>query len=67
METCTRETNFGCEQPDPLHGRVVTFKGHVEPNGDVTVTQDEAKQSLTFRKKSRVTSTPPVDVHIPVD
>jgi tetratricopeptide (TPR) repeat protein len=67
METCTRETSFGCEQPDPLHGKVATFKGHVEPNGDLTITEGEAKQSLTFRKKSRVTSTPPVDVHIPVD
>lgn len=67
METCTRQTGFGCEQPDPLHGRVTTFKGHVEPNGDLTITQDDAKPSLTLRKKSRVASTPPDDVHIPVD
>jgi hypothetical protein len=67
MQTCTRQAGFGCEQPDPLHGKVMTFKGHVEPNGDLTITQDDAKQSLTLRKKSRVASTPPDEVHIQVD
>lgn len=67
METCTREAGFGCEKPDPLHGAIYTFKGHVEPNGDITLTQGSDSQPLILRKKSRVASTPPEDVHIDVE
>lgn len=67
METCTRETGFGCENPDLKRGKVVTFKGHVEPNGDITISQTGSDQSMPLRKKSRVASTPPPDVHIDLD
>ena len=67
METCTRETGFGCENPDLKRGKVVTFKGHVEPNGDLTISQTGSDQPLALRKKSRVASTPPPDVHIDLD
>jgi len=72
METCTRETGFGCEKPDRLHGAIVTFKGHVEPNGDITLgdinpKQGDPSQPLVLRKKSRVASAPPEDVHIDVE
>lgn len=67
METCTRETGFGCENPDVKRGKVVTFKGHVEPNGDLTISQTGSDESMTLRKTSRVASTPPPDVHIDLD
>jgi hypothetical protein len=67
METCTREAGFGCENPDLKRGKVITFKGHVEPNGDLTISQTGSDQSLTLRKTSRVASTPPPDVHIDLD
>lgn len=67
METCTRESGFGCEEQIPRHGKVITFKGHVEPNGDITLTQGDANQALLLRKKSKVASAPPADVHIDVD
>ncbi len=67
IQTCTRETGFGCERPDPRHGAVLAFKGHVEPNGDLALTQGDEKQPLLLKKKSRVASTPPADVHIDVD
>jgi hypothetical protein len=65
MKTCTREPGQGCEVNNPDRGKVVTFNGHVEPNGDLTITQNE--RSLTLRKKSRVASTPPAEVHIQLD
>ena len=67
METCTREAGFGCERPEEHRGKVITFKGHVEPNGDLTITQAGSDQALTLKKKSRVANTPPPDVHIDID
>ena len=67
METCTRETGFGCEHPDLKRGKVITFKGHVEPNGDLTITQGGSEQPLTLTKTSRVASTPPPDVRIDLE
>ncbi len=67
METCTRPVNLGCETEDPDRGRAITFKGRVEPNGDLTITQGDADQALTLRKKSRVASLPPPEVHIPME
>ena len=67
METCTRETGFGCEHPDQQRGKVVTFKGRVETNGDLTITQDGSPPPLALRKKSRVASVPPPDVRIQLD
>jgi|SRR5579871_631158 len=67
METCTRETSFGCERPDAQRGKVITFKGHVEPNGDITIAQAGSEPSMTLKKTSRVANTPPPDVRIDVD
>jgi hypothetical protein len=67
METCTRETGFGCEHPDLHRGKVLNFKGHVEPNGDLTIAQEKESQVLALRKKSRVASTPPPDVRIDLE
>jgi hypothetical protein len=67
IETCTREPGFGCEHGDPWRGKTVSFKGRVEPNGDLTITESDATESLALKKKSRVASVPPADVHIDMD
>lgn len=66
-ETCFRHPGARCEQEDPKRGKIVTFKGRVEPNGDLTITQDETRGEMTLRKKSRVTSLPPANVGIPLE
>lgn len=65
MQTCTREPGQGCEINNRDRGKVVTFKGHVEPNGDLSITEND--RELTLKKKSRVASTPPPEVHIQLD
>jgi hypothetical protein len=65
LQTCTREPNLGCALTNPDRGKVIAFKGRVEPNGDLTITQNE--QTLTMKKKSRVASVPPPEVHIQLD
>jgi hypothetical protein len=64
METCVRQTGLACTHSGTERGRVITFKGRVEPNGDLAIDEEGAKSTLTIRKKSRVSSTPPQDVHI---
>ena len=66
-ETCFRHTGFTCEHDDPDSGKIITFKGRVEPNGDLTITEDDIKGEMTLRQKSRVTSLPPPGVGIPVE
>jgi len=65
METCTREPGQGCELNNPDRGKVVTFKGRVEPNGDLSITEND--RALALKKKSRVAATPPPEVHIQLD
>jgi len=67
MVTCVRQANSACPRPDPERGKVVSFKGRVEPNGDLTIRQENEEQEITLKKKSRMTTLPPYDVRIPMD
>ena len=61
LQTCSREVGHDCATGSAAHGREVTFKGHVEPDGDLTIVQDDGV-TLTLKKKSRVTTLPPAGV-----
>ncbi|MBZ5575114.1 MAG: hypothetical protein LAP40_00980 [Acidobacteriia bacterium] len=67
IETCFRHPAAPCEHDDPQRGKIITFKGRVEPNGDLTIVQDGSKGEMALHMKSRVTSLPPSGVGIHVD
>jgi hypothetical protein len=66
LQTCFRESGHDCDTGGAAHGREVTFKGHLEPDGDLTIVQDDGA-TLTLKKKSRVTTLPPTGVGIRAD
>ena len=63
LQTCFREVGHDCDTGRAAHGKEVTFKGHVEGDGDLTIVQDDGA-TLTLKKKSRVTALPPTGVGI---
>ena len=67
IQTCFRRTGVGCEHGDSERGRAVTFKGHVEPNGDLSILLENSKEPLILKKKSRVSTLPPFGVGLRTD